>query len=455
MRGTCNLELNSLQLPTFTFNFFVQAVKDTLRATVHVTFDGRVIKEFRGPKAQERFENEVKLLLYLEKKECLFVPRLLESDPTLLKIITTSCGSRVEHLDEKRCEELFAELEEYGVRHDDPNKRNVTYRQKDGRFCLIDFEFATILEEEKNRSLSWSGTTDRGPIRANNEDTFLGLSIDEHEVHYLGKEGTTCEKKDYVFAVCDGIGGAMAGEFASRIAVEKITKMFPAFLAKIKKGAVLELRDSGAEPFRESSKTNELAPSPTIYRTDPFEEEEEEPLCYQLLVQLFHEIHRALLFVGSSYEECRGMGTTLTLAWIRASKLYFAHIGDSRLYHLPAAGGIHQLSEDDTHVGWLFRQGTLNERESKNHPRRHLLQKALGAEHQFVTPQTGSLPYSTGDRFLLCTDGVSDTLFDAQLLDLLTSPATHSSSKHLVKQALLQAGKDNATAVVLSFGELK
>jgi tRNA A-37 threonylcarbamoyl transferase component Bud32 len=127
----------------------MQAVKDTLRAIVHVTFDGRVIKQFRGPKAQERFDNEIKVLLYLEKKECLFVPRLLESDASLLKIITTNCGSRVEHLDEVRQQELFAELENYGVRHDDPDKRNVTYRQKDGRFCLIDFEFATLLEEEK------------------------------------------------------------------------------------------------------------------------------------------------------------------------------------------------------------------------------------------------------------------------------------------------------------------
>lgn len=127
----------------------MQAVKDTPRAIVHVTFDGRVIKEFRGPKAQERFENEVNVLLYLEKKECLFVPRLLESDPAHLKIITTNCGSRVEHLDEARREELFSELEKYGVRHDDPDKRNVTYRTKDGRFCLIDFEFATILEKKK------------------------------------------------------------------------------------------------------------------------------------------------------------------------------------------------------------------------------------------------------------------------------------------------------------------
>lgn len=124
-------------------------VKDTLRSTVNLTFDGRVIKVYHGPKAQERFDNEIKILRHLEAKACGFVPKLLESNREELKIITTSCGSRIEHLDQKRTNELFAELEKYGVRHDDPDARNVTYRQTDGRFCVIDFEFATILPDAK------------------------------------------------------------------------------------------------------------------------------------------------------------------------------------------------------------------------------------------------------------------------------------------------------------------
>jgi predicted Ser/Thr protein kinase len=122
-------------------------VKDTLRATVRISFDGRVLKTFRGPKAEERFDNEVRILRFLEERDCPFVPRLLEEDRDRLRIITTSCGSRVEHLDSQRTQELFAELEAYGVRHDDPEMRNVTYRQSDGRFCIIDFEFATILSD--------------------------------------------------------------------------------------------------------------------------------------------------------------------------------------------------------------------------------------------------------------------------------------------------------------------
>jgi hypothetical protein len=120
-------------------------VKDTLRSTVHLSFDGRVVKSFHGPDAAARFANEVLILKHLESRGCPFVPRLLEADPDRLRIITTNCGSRVEYLDAERTQSLFAELEPFGVRHDDPDRRNVTYRQADGRFCLIDFELATLL----------------------------------------------------------------------------------------------------------------------------------------------------------------------------------------------------------------------------------------------------------------------------------------------------------------------
>lgn len=133
-------------------------VKDTLRATVRLSFDGRVFKTYRGPKAKERLENETRVLKFLEARGCPFVPRLLEADVEQLQIITTNCGSRVERIDEARAKELFAELEKFGVRHDDADPRNITYRSSDGRFCLIDFEFATILPESKSPSSSSSSS---------------------------------------------------------------------------------------------------------------------------------------------------------------------------------------------------------------------------------------------------------------------------------------------------------
>jgi hypothetical protein len=125
----------------------VQQVKDTLRATVRIGYDGRVHKTFRGPNAAERFATEVRVLRHLESRNCPFVPTLLEAHPDQLKIVTTNCGQRVEHLDEERMREVYAELVAYGVRHDDAEMRNITYRASDGRFCVIDFEFAAILPE--------------------------------------------------------------------------------------------------------------------------------------------------------------------------------------------------------------------------------------------------------------------------------------------------------------------
>ena len=123
-------------------------VKDTGRATVRLGYDGRVHKTFRGPQAEERFANEVRVLQYLEQQGCPFVPHLLEQDPQKLQMVTTNCGGRVERMDDARVAELFRELESYGVRHEDRFLRNITYSPQLGRFCLIDFEFATILDED-------------------------------------------------------------------------------------------------------------------------------------------------------------------------------------------------------------------------------------------------------------------------------------------------------------------
>ncbi len=125
----------------------MREAKDTARSLVRIGYDGLVHKTYRGADAQQRFDTEVRVLRHLEAKGCDFVPRLIEADPVALKIVTTNCGQVVTHLGEARMKELYAELEQYGVRHDDAFLRNVTYRATDGRFCLIDFELATLLDE--------------------------------------------------------------------------------------------------------------------------------------------------------------------------------------------------------------------------------------------------------------------------------------------------------------------
>jgi len=125
--------------------------KDTEYSHVRVGFDGRVTKQFRGEQARERFDTEVAVLRHLEKRGCEYVPRLLEADPDTLTIVTTNCGKKVDSISERKARELFAALEsDYGVRHEDPFPRNITYRSQDGRFCLIDFEFASLVDAQGN-----------------------------------------------------------------------------------------------------------------------------------------------------------------------------------------------------------------------------------------------------------------------------------------------------------------
>jgi serine/threonine protein phosphatase PrpC len=262
--------------------------------------------------------------------------------------------------------------------------------------------------------LYWFGLTDRGKVRKNNEDAFLALQFDAKEIHYLGKIGDApIAPTDFVFAVSDGMGGANAGEVASRIAVEKIAHLLPRSFQQSAAGLAAGYDD--------------------------------------VLAELFDRIHAALMDLGRSYEECRGMGATLSLAWFTPGWMYFAHIGDSRIYYLAAGESVpRQVTQDDTHVGWLFRKGEINEREARTHPRRNLLQKALGAGHQFIDPQVGAVGYETGDTFLLCTDGLIDGLDERQLAEQLLAPeAAANPAQHLVTTAVANSGRDNTTALVV------
>lgn len=143
------------------------------------------------------------------------------------------------------------------------------------------------------------------------------------------------------------------------------------------------------------------------------------------------------------------MGTTLTLCWLTPGWVYFGHIGDSRLYHLPAGGGITQLTHDHSHVGWLRRNHRINEREARSHPARNALNQSLGAGHQFVEPQCGALPCTPGDRYLLCTDGLIEGLWDRHLDEMTRAADATPVAPRLIAAALERAGRDNLTVLVI------
>lgn len=262
--------------------------------------------------------------------------------------------------------------------------------------------------------------THPGRFRKHNEDSFLALTFDSEGVRYLGKEGVApVSDSDFVFAVSDGMGGANAGEFASRIAVEKITELM-----------TLSFRLGGMGLARD---------------------------YVDILVELFSRIHHEMCRMGFCYEECRGMGATLSLGWFSPGWFYFAHLGDSRIYYLPQSGPMVQLTEDHTHVGWLLREGKINEREARSHPRRSYLQKGLGGKHQQAEPQVGAVRCEPGDRFVFCSDGINEGVWDRALEDMIRNPSVRLEqwcpAERLVQEAMAAASRDNLTALVVTVAE--
>ncbi len=260
----------------------------------------------------------------------------------------------------------------------------------------------------------WSGLTDVGRFRSNNEDAFLALNFDRHECRYLGKYGEACfDQGDFIFAISDGMGGAKSGEFASRIAVETITRLLP---PRFRDRAILA--DAGLT---------------------------------EIMQTVFEQIHRAMTLLGAHYEECAGMGATLTLCWVTPQWIYFGHIGDSRLYYLPPNGPMRQISEDHSYVGWLQREGKINERQARQHPQRHALNQSLGGGQQLLRPHIGRISSECGDRFLLCSDGLVAGLWN-QRIETLTrqqsDDATGLPTRQLIAEAIENCGRDNTTALI-------
>ncbi len=122
-------------------------LKDGIRSLVKIDFYGNVHKYFKGTDREERFTNEIRILKALEERGCANVPQFIDAHEEELHLVTSNCGSPAPNLSQKKADMLFQELEQtYGVRHDDPFPRNITYDEKTGQFCIIDFELATLLE---------------------------------------------------------------------------------------------------------------------------------------------------------------------------------------------------------------------------------------------------------------------------------------------------------------------
>lgn len=402
----------------------MKIAKDGIRSIVKIGYDGRVHKTFRGTDNDKRFQNEVRVLKSLEARGCDFVPRLLESDPETLTIITTNCGAPAEaSISEGKAAELFEILEkEYGVVHDDPFPRNITYNARQGHFCIIDFELAQIKEdpkhrcdeEEAHRTLQWCGLTVDGLRRAGNQDALSVFSSEKGWANNADLSGEqSIDNNGLIFAVSDGMGGPAAGDVASELVVRELRRFLPAMMG--------DFHGAG----------------------DP----------EALLESAVKSLHEYVTRVGNRDPKLTGMGATVVCGLFYRTRVYFAHVGDSRFYQF-RAGELKQLTSDHTYVGAQFRAGKLNEREARSHPRRNVLQQAIGAGCQFLVPQVSSTSIQEGDWFLICSDGVTDGLWNKNIAQCFEEAdekgdGAEQVAKRLLAWALNEAGGDDTTLFVV------
>jgi len=248
-------------------------------------------------------------------------------------------------------------------------------------------------------SIVFGSHTDVGKRRQNNEDSSRG-----------GRLGVGTPHEGTLLVVSDGVGGLKAGEIASRLAVDNLHALLGERLARETPPA--DRRDWIDAAMRETDR----------------------------------RIRAAAQQPGMA-----GMGATLSLLWFEDGNAWWGQAGDSRTY-LFRDHVLRQLSHDQSPVGRLLAEGDLTEKDARVHPLRHVIDQCLGGSGAALDPQTGLLDLAAGDVFLLCSDGLSDGLWDHEIAGILKSAAAgeppEAVARTLVNRANEASGKDNITAVV-------
>lgn len=235
---------------------------------------------------------------------------------------------------------------------------------------------------------SAAAATDRGRKRPSNEDAF-GFSV-EHGV----------------YLVCDGMGGAAAGEIASSLAVDEILRIFEAPLAE--------------------------AAAPLPERAD----------------KAIHQANHAIFSRARRNYRLQGMGTTVVMAVTEANRLWVLNVGDSRCYRL-RQNSLEQITLDHSLVEEQIRAGRMTRAEALRSPLRNVITRALGTQNG-VTVDTFPLEAEQGDLYLLCSDGLTRELSDEKIHALLNSAdELEAQCQRLVEAAKKAGGHDNITCLLL------
>lgn len=237
--------------------------------------------------------------------------------------------------------------------------------------------------------------SDKGKVRKENQDCVLMTEIRP--------------KGCFAAVVCDGMGGVHGGKLASEMAVS-------AFMADFRKNLL-----------RSSDKKPDLLP---------------------LLRHACVVANRVVYQYSCSNTECAGMGTTLVAAAVRSGTATILSIGDSRAYHITRKG-IVQITKDHSLVEEMVDRGEITRAQARNHPKKNFITRALGVDAQ-VYADCFTVPFRPGERLLLCSDGLSNTLTDDMLYRICRAGrGPETACRRLIQRALDAGVRDNVTAALV------
>jgi protein phosphatase len=254
--------------------------------------------------------------------------------------------------------------------------------------------------------LAVCGATDVGARRPDNQDTFVIADLRSGDLsNPCSRTEIPLSKRGILLLVCDGMGGAAAGDLAARVAAEVIKQ---------------QLLDAGPA----------AAESPD-----------------QSLKSAVAGANGAVLAEAKAHPGARGMGTTCTAAIVLPSQVFVAQVGDSRAYLLRDRR-LQRLTRDQTMADQLMEMGALRPEQVGSFPYRHVLTQAVGTQAK-VEPIISEAPLRPGDRMLLCSDGLHGPVPDQEIARLLGADADIDRVTHaLIEAALAAGGPDNVTVVV-------
>jgi protein phosphatase len=241
------------------------------------------------------------------------------------------------------------------------------------------------------------GGTDVGKLREANEDSYL-IDNDRN-----------------LFIVADGMGGHQGGGFASK--------------------KILELVQSELSRLEQMQETTQ--PLQTL--------EDRTPTQFRMLRAL-QRANQGLFEISLKEPNLRGMGTTLTAIQFDERYANIAHIGDSRAY-LVRDGAIRQLTEDHSWVHEQVKMGLLTPEEARNHPLKNIITRSMGHERD-VKVDLSKNEYVKGDRYLICSDGLTNMVKDEELLSIVHGNQLPDAATQLIKRANEEGGYDNITLVL-------